>query len=320
MRAVVVHRIDHRRVVARRPPGEPFEVRRPRFRGADVVRVGAAAPPDLRERPEAVAHPAAREQRHPFPGRFDRPADGRPDPEEVVVRRRLAGADGDPPFAAVEIVGEVDGRVVDGKVLVVDGEAGEPGEVADGGRRLLRQRRAPGEVVGVAPDPAGELLRGVVAASALVGAHHELDGGEPVGVEDDERVGPEHVEDLATQPFEARHEGRFPAVVQPETDLPRQHDGRNVRENARAHDLAHDLLLPATVARGGPSPPRAPTPSPLRAASRFRRTRRTAARYHDAARWWSASGPAALRTGARRGRPGFDGTRPQRADLQPIAL
>ena len=94
------------------------------------------------ERPEAVAHAAAREQHHALLRSGDRPPECRSHCQKILVARGLADADGDPALAPVQVVREVDGGVVDRQVRIVVGDAGHARVLA---HRLPRcPRQAPG--------------------------------------------------------------------------------------------------------------------------------------------------------------------------------
>ena len=76
--------------------------------------------------------------------------------------------------------------------------------------------------------------------ATLLRRDDELDRRRPVGVQDDHSVVVEGVEHLLTQLLEARHQcGVFAVVQLPPSGL-RQHDRRDVRNQTRAHHLAHD--------------------------------------------------------------------------------
>ena len=77
--------------------------------------------------------------------------------------------------------------------------------------------------------------------AAVLRGEQVFDGAEPVGVEDDERLGLQLVEHLAPEPAESRNQADLLALVQLPAHLLGQHDRRNVREEAEA-DNRHFVI------------------------------------------------------------------------------
>ena len=129
-------------------------------------------------------------------------------------------------------------------MLVIDrGNPALVGLVGD----LAHQSREFGvtrHVVGHARHAAGQFAAGEESPPTLGGGDHELDGREPVTVEDQYEVGFDDVEDLAAQAVQSRVQRALVAVVQFAAQLFGQDDGWNVREETCADDFTHGWFLP----------------------------------------------------------------------------
>ena len=228
-------------MVALGEPAEPLEVGRHRLGREDVLDTGGFVVAQLAERPERVAHRAGGDEQHLAVGGGDRIPERAAEPQVVLGVRGLAHPDGDPALvrqSGAEVLPQVGGRVEDREVLVVDRR--DPGSVRVGlGRDRVRQLGIAREVVRPAAHPARQLLGGEEPGTPVVSRDDELHRGGPVGVQDDDGVVVERLEDVPAQLLEPADQRAVLPVVELPPGRLRQCDGRHVREESGADDLTH---------------------------------------------------------------------------------
>ena len=172
-------------------PGDALVVGLARLRREDVHRVARLVVAQLAQRPEGVRQRAGGDEQDPAARRGgDAVRQRAAEPQVVLHVAGLADPDGHPPLvgqALAEELPEVDGGVVDRQVLVLD--RGDPGAVLVGELLdVVGQFGIAGEVVRHPAHAARQLLGGEQTGAALLGGDDELDGGRPVGVQDDDGV------------------------------------------------------------------------------------------------------------------------------------
>ena len=243
----LVHLVHDLGVIAAHQRVDHAVVPAPGLVGVDVLLGRGLVLAQVAQFVEGVAQRARGDEHDAQVALGDGLGDDATDGREVADLRGLTDADRRPRLVALQEAEEVERRVGDGEVLVVDGRdpavVGVVGDLGDQAREL----RTAGHVVGHARHAAGQLVAREEPDPAFGGRDDELHGREPVAVEDEHQVGLQYVEDLGAELLQSGVERALVAVVELATQVVRQHDGRDVREQSRADDFTHGWSLPLSV-------------------------------------------------------------------------